>query len=194
MYRPELVTAPAELPVTLTEAKFHCRVTPWRMRYEDTLITAYLNAAVAYLDGYAGILGRCLVTQTWKQEYDDFSRCMRLPLLAAGITSIIYTDSGGTAQPAIGASNYELQHDARGSFVRFKDDFSYPGDLYETKAVAITFTAGYGAAAAVPASIKAAILLMVAHFYQNREATGAEMAAIPLGVDALVAPYRMVGV
>jgi len=44
----------------------------------------------------------------------------------------------------------------------------------------------------VPAPIKHAALLMVGHFYENREAVPDFRAAtvLPLGVEALVAPYR----
>lgn len=182
MYRPTLVTAPATAPVTVAEAKEQCRVDH---STEDTFIGALVDAATAHLDGYAGILGRCLVTQTWKQEFDRFSQCMRLPFIAAGITSIIYQDSDGLLT-TVNSSNYALHHDARGSYVRFKDDYAYPGDLYQTKAVAITFTAGYGAAADVPANIKSWILANVAHRYLDREAAD-------WICDGLL-PNRMVGV
>ncbi len=62
----------------------------------------------------------------------------------------------------------------------------------------VTSFAGDGAAATdVPAAIKAAILLMVADFYENREDTvvgvGLDVRPLPRGVDALLAPYRRVG-
>ncbi len=42
-----------------------------------------------------------------------------------------------------------------------------------------------------PADLVAAQLLLIGHYYQNREASGTErLAEIPLGVDALCRPYR----
>lgn len=183
MHRPELVTPPAATPVSVAEVKAQTRVDH---DAEDDLLTLLIEAATAHLDGYAGVLGRCLVTQTWKQEYDAFARCLRLPLPAASVTSIIYLDSAGAASAPVSSGDYALQHDALGSFVRFNDDFAFPGDLYETKPVAVTFVAGYGDAADVPANIKAWILANVAHRYFDREAAD-------WVCDGLL-PNRMVGV
>lgn len=191
MYRPELVTAAAETPVSVIEAKAHLRVDH---DDEDALVTTLIEAATAHLDGYAGILGRCLVTQTWRQDFDGFSRCMRLPLLAATIASVKYRVSAGTLA-TVASADYSLKADALGSYVRFNDDYSYPGDLAQSQAVLIEFTAGYGDADAVPAAIKAAILLLVGHWYANREAVTSDSAVtLPMAVDALLTPYRRVGV
>ncbi len=191
MHAPVLTVAPTETPVSRTEAKVHLRVDGTD---EDTLIDGLIAAAVAHLDGYTGILGRCMVTQTWRQDFDGFASTMRLPFPAAGITSIVSVDDEGTTSAAIDAANYELQADRLGSFVRFIGNYSFPGSLAETRAVRVTFTAGYGLAAAVPASLRAAILLLVGHWYANREAVGETMAELPLAVAALVEPYRRVGV
>ena len=68
MHRPVLVTPPAETPVSRTEAKAHLRVDGTG---DDDLIDGLIDAAVAHLDGYTGILGRCMVTQTWRQWMTD---------------------------------------------------------------------------------------------------------------------------
>lgn len=193
MYPPTQTAAPAATPVTLTEAKAQCQIESTDTSF-DALVQVFLDAATAHLDGYAGILGRCIVTQSWKQEFDDWSHCLRLPMPAATIASITSLDDDGVTATAVTSTNYALHHDERGSYVRFIDSYSAPGGLCQTKAWAVTFTAGYGAAAAVPAAIKAAVLLLVAHFFHNREAVGEALAELPIGVAALVAPYRRVGV
>ena len=58
------------------------------------------------------------------------------------------------------------------------------------------FTCGYGAdAGSVPEPIKLAIRLLAAHFYENRIATGdatqIRMQELPMGVQYLLAPYRL---
>lgn len=68
MVAPIRTVAPAETPVTLTEAKAHLRVD---FDDDDTLIASLVNAATDYLDGWDGILARCLVTQTWTLERDE---------------------------------------------------------------------------------------------------------------------------
>ena len=58
----------------------------------------------------------------------------------------------------------------------------------------MTYVAGV-ADSAVPAPIKHAILLMVGHWYANREAVApGQMHEVPMAVDALIRPYRRVGV
>ena len=59
--------------------------------------------------------------------------------------------------------------------------------------IEIAFTAGYGNAAAdVPAPIRQAILLLVAHWFEHRSPLehGAHPAPLPTMVTELLAPYR----
>jgi uncharacterized phiE125 gp8 family phage protein len=193
MHAPVLVTPPAEAPVSRTEAKAHLRVNGTD---EDTLIDGLVSGAVSHLDGYAGVLGRCMVTQTWRQDFDEFSgNTLRLPLLAASIASVKTRASDGTLA-TVSADDYALKQDALGSYVRFDDEYSYPGDLAQANGILVEFTAGYGLAASVPAALKAAILLLIGHWYANREAvvTGTIATELPISVEALITPYRRVGI
>lgn len=194
MLAPVRTTAPAATPVSLTEAKLHLRVDHGD---DDTLITSLIQAATDYVDGWAGILGRCLVTQSWRQDFCDWPTCrvLRLPFPDVSAATVKYFDEDNTEQ-AVADAMVTVLSDARGSFVRFSDEFTYPG-LYDDRAdaVQVTITAGYGEAADVPSAIKAAILLLVGHWYANREAVTSETATVlPMAVDALLAPYRRVGI
>lgn len=197
MYPPVRVTAPAGPPVTLQEVKQHLRLVAGAETYtvEDAILQVYLDAAIAYLDGYSGVLGRCMVTQTWRQDFDRWARCMRLPLPAATISSVKYRREDGTLV-TVADANYSLKADDLGSYVRFADDYTFPTDLAESQAILIEFTAGFGAAADVPAALKAAILLLVGHWYVNRETvvTGTIATSLPMAVDALINLSRRVGV
>jgi uncharacterized phiE125 gp8 family phage protein len=60
--------------------------------------------------------------------------------------------------------------------------------------VAVEYTAGYGDTAAdVPAPLRQAMLLMIGHWYEHREAviTGSISTGLPLAARALLAPYRV---
>jgi uncharacterized phiE125 gp8 family phage protein len=191
MHAPVRTIAPAETPVSLTEIKAHCRVDGTD---SDGVLTGLLAAAVDHLDGWTGILGRALVTQTWRQDFDGFERRMRLPVgPLASVSSITSRNAAGQIA-TVSSDNYALKVDELGAYVRFKDGYSFPTDLNETTAVSITYMAGT-AAADVPASIKAAIMLLVSHWNEHREAVaGASTAELPLGVNALIAPHRRTGV
>lgn len=59
---PYLVTAPTSLPVELGALKLHLRVAH---DDDDADITAKQAGAVAALDAWGGMLGRCIMPQTW---------------------------------------------------------------------------------------------------------------------------------
>lgn len=192
MYAPVKTAAPASAPVTLVQAKAHLRVDH---DDEDDKITAFVAAATEYLDGWTGILGRAIVEQTWRQDFDGFARCLRLPLApVSAISSVTYLDANGDSQ-TVSSGDYQLLADARGAFVRFDSDFAYPAVQSDGPNVHVTFVAGYSDDEAdIPAPLKSAILLLAAHYYENREAAATPLEELPLGVKALLAPYRRVGV
>lgn len=192
---PVLVTPPAATPVSLAEAKAHLRIDG---NDEDVLVTALIAAAVAHLDGWSGILGRALVTQTWQQDLDQFPRDrIALPLAPVqSITSVGYRDTDGEEQ-TLDSPAYVLTMRAGTTAVERTDGAEWPSTARRPDAVRVTFVAGYGNAAAVPADIKSAILLMVGDLYAHREtALVGNVAAVPMSitVEALLAPYRRIGV
>jgi len=157
----------------------------------DTLIGALIDAATAHLDGWTGILGRCLITQTWRQDFDAFSGCLRLPLFpVASIASVKYDDASDVEQ-TVSSANYTLLNDDLGAYVRFISDYSFPTTHDEGPVVRVAYVAGEAAATA---AIKHAMLMMVRHWYDNPSAVqvGAVAQAMPLAVDALLAPYRRI--
>ena len=59
---PYLITPPAVQPVSLSEMRAHLRVDH---NDEDADILAKIAGAVAALDAWGGLLGRCIMPQTW---------------------------------------------------------------------------------------------------------------------------------
>lgn len=192
MLAPVLVTGPTETPVSLSEAKAHLNV---EFSQDDALITAMIEAATAHLDGPNGILGRALVTQEWRQDFDEWpddeDDLMRLPLgPATEIESVKYFDASNVEQ-TLSSAKYALLSDHTGPYVSFAWDFNPPAIYWRDDAVRVTFTAGYGAASDVPGAIKAAILLIVGDLYKNRDSGEPKPNA---AVDMLLTPYRRVWV
>lgn len=183
---PVLVTAPAEMPVSLAEAKAHLRVDG---AGEDGLIGALILAATQHLDGWSGVLGRCLVTQEWRivlPRFPVFPRDeMRLPLAPVQSATISYFNGENISTTL--ASGFDLA----GERLMLSYGSTWPNTTWRADAVAVNFVAGYGEPEAVPAPIKQAILLMVGHWFQNREAAADKpVSALPMAVDSLISPYR----
>lgn len=62
--RPVLVDPPTVPVVTLQEMKEHLRVDP-NVTDQDDMISALGAAATAHLDGWTGVLCRCIMPQKW---------------------------------------------------------------------------------------------------------------------------------
>lgn len=190
-HAPIRTVAPAALPVSVADAKAWLWVDH---NSHDTLIESLIATATEYLDGFHGVLGRAIINQTWRQDFHDWSPKLRLPfpdVSSTGMT-VAYSDASNVEQ-TVSASLYQLLQDARGSYLRFSDDFTDPA-LYDDRddPVRVTFVAGFGANSIhVPQSLRGAILTHVAHLYANREAVAAgDMKPVPLSHAALIAPWR----
>lgn len=194
---PVLVSAPAVSIVTVDEAKQHARIDS---DIEDSLIEAKIAAVVGYLDGWSGILGRCLINQTWRIDRPAFPACdwIRLPLApVSSVSSVTYYDTSDASQTLATSVYAGPFTDAIGPYLRLKWGQTWPSTYERDDAVSVTFVAGYGAAAsAVPAAIKAAALLMVGDLQEFRETAvmGVSSSDVRMSptVDALLRPYRRV--
>ena len=83
------------------------------------------------------------------------------------------------------------------SLERRQAALAWPAPKRIANGIEIAFTAGYGEAVAdVPAPIRQAVLLLVAHWYEHREPIeiGAAHTRIPHMVSELLQPYRPVRV
>lgn len=182
----KLITPPAALPVTLTEAKAHLRVTHDE---EDQLIHTYMAAATARLDGAEGYLGRCLLPQTWEYTLARFTGPIRLPLPPCqSIDAITYTDTTGTAV-VLDPAAYDVAGLGTGEGAIVYPLDGWPATASRPDAVKIRFTAGSDT---VPEPIHAAILKRVLHLYDNRDSVviGESAGVMPLGEEDLIRNYR----
>lgn len=187
--RLHLVSGPAVEPLTLAEAKTHRRVDG---NAEDALITDMIIAARELFEEETG---RQVNTATWRMELDRFPRSFdpiripKAPLIA--VSSVAYRDTTGATQ-TWDAAEYEVDAYA-GAFARPgviypKAGFQYPSTHASPGAVSVTFTAGYGAAAAdVPESVKATIKSILGDMYEEREGfiTGTVVSLNPAFARAL---------
>jgi uncharacterized phiE125 gp8 family phage protein len=157
-------------------------------------IRELVRAAVAIVDGPAGRIGRCLMTQSWKLLADGFVPDIVLPLPPAqSITSIRYIDDDGTWQ-TLPPDQYRLT--GVGSWAaELCPTFgsSWPSTRDQRECVEIIFVTGYGdEIGAVPAPILQAIRLLVSHWYLERQpVTFTTPHEIPFGVNGILSPFRV---
>lgn len=190
----KLKIAPSVTPVTLAEAKAWCRVDH---SDEDAKIQLLIDGVTSYVDGYAGILGRCLIEQTWELYYDAFpSGDLLIPLgNLISITSVEYVDPTTLLYVTWDPANYEVDAVSLDGWVIPVD--AWPTIADTSNAVRVTFKAGYGAAATnVPAAIRAALSMLVAMGYKNPEGFDYDQPfeGLPPAVQSLISPFRRVSV
>ena len=134
-----LITPPDAEPITLAEAKAHCRVDG---DSEDALLTTLIRAARLQAERETG---RAIPAQTWKQTFDCFPdwyfRLSKPPLIS--VTSIVYTDTAGDSQ-TVSSSDYRVSVANEPGLIEPSYDAGYwPTAQDITDAVAVTFKAGW---------------------------------------------------
>jgi uncharacterized phiE125 gp8 family phage protein len=184
-----LITPPALEPVSLTDAKAHLRLDS---DDDDALVTAAITAARVHVEAKTR---RVLIEQGWRVYLDAWPKKRIVtvpvaPLIAiAGVT--VFDPTGDPID--VDPGDYEV------------DTVAVPGRLFlsspvpvlvgrAVNGIEIDVTAGYGASSIdVPAPLRQAIMMLVAHWYEHRGAVGHDLAVEvpPLGFDALIAPYRI---
>ncbi|KKX28231.1 hypothetical protein [Rhizobium sp. LC145] len=192
MRRPVLVTPASALPVTVAEVKGALRIDGADL---DSEIESQIKSAVEYYEGWSGILGVCLVEQTWRQSFDRFERCLMLPLRPVqSITSVNWRNAAGETA-TVATSNYALETDDGGlSFVRFKRGYAYPSGLADAGAVSVEYIVGWPLAEGkptTPESIKAAIKIRVQMHIDEAAKQGADV--LEKIESRLIGTYRSVG-
>jgi len=183
----KLITGPAIEPVSLPEAKLHLRVDG---DDDDTAIVAQLMAARRWAEQATW---RAFITQTWELTRNEFPGLTQLQLPRPplqSVTSVKYTVDAGT-EYTYASTNYIVDVDNEPGKIVLKSTSTWPSDvLYPVNGVRIRFVAGYGDDAEdVPEHFRQAILLLLGHWYENREqvvVSGAVPKEIPLGVESLL--------
>ena len=183
-YALSVVTQPTEEPVTVAQAREQCRVAIFDddAGLYDNIVAARKLCEVE--------IKRAFCTTVLRLSLDQFPPDQfylpRPPLVS--VTSIKYLDSNGTQQ-TWGSSNYSVDIYSQPGRVALVYNGSWPTSTRaDTNAIEVIYRAGYGAASAVPRSIKHAISMTVAHWNENREAvTENSMNELPMAAKSLLA-------
>lgn len=192
-----VVTPPAPV-VTWADADSHLKLDGDTSQQIE--VEAMIAAATATLDGPGGWLGRALGPQTIEARFDNYCAPYRLDLPyrpIIDIVSVSYLDATRTVQ-TVDPSLYELI----GASLETISTPAWTGGLAQREAIRVRYRAGYVVdpladplVAALPANIRAAILLMVGDLYRFRETStiGMTAAKVPMSttVENLLGPSRV---
>lgn len=187
----KLVTAPTEEPVSRVEAKAHLRVD---ITDDDAYIDGLIVGARIAAEQIAR---RSFVTQTFDFSMSEWpseiSFALPRPPLV-NVTSITYVDSAGVTQ-TMSAGDYVVDSDSEPGRIWLNYGKTWPTSaLRPGPAIKVRYQAGYGAAVDVPMQYKQAILLMVGHFYENREEivvqSGVAAVQMPMAAESLLTMDR----
>lgn len=190
-------------PVSLEMARLQCSIdstgsppaSPW-----DALLELYIAQAREWCETYTG---RTFAQRTIEYSIDEFPASNGDLSITGdpivGLPEIRYTDSDGIEQ-LVDPSTYTLRTVSGYSYLRLVTDAAWPTDVDD--GLIVRYTVGYSVPGEspdnnpLPPAVKGAILLLVGHWFKNREDTAdvtstTQVAQIPMGARALLDSYRI---
>ena len=183
-----LKTAPASTVISLAEAKAFLRIDS-DYDDDDNYITSLINVATGVVEEFTR---RRLITQTYNLFYDEFPPYIDLQVGdVASVSGIKYYDESNTLV-TLHNSNYDVDTKVRPGRIYQSETGDFPNTYERPNAVEVEFVVG-GAASDVPAPIVQAIYIIVGRYYENRQdvVMGTQVNELPLMVDHLLTPYRL---
>ncbi len=182
------VTAPATAPISLAEAKAQMRVEGGD---EDSIIQRLIDAAVAFVD-VQGVLGFAMITQTWAEWLGPNQSTVYLSLgPVQSVSSIKYYDTDGNLQTAT-LADFNIFGTPNRISIAPKTSKAWPITQTRDDAIKIEYVIGYGStSASVPQTVRHALLMLVSHWYENREASSEkQMMNLPYGFAEMIGSER----
>jgi len=188
-HRIQLVTAPTAEPISVADAKRHLRI---EHSDDDLLIKRLIETAIAMVD-VTGVLGKAMITQTWSECYGQYPSEITLSLgPVQSVSAIKYYDTNNVLQTDT-LSNYFVLGTSGRTTIRPKSGFNWPITFTRDDAIKIEYVIGYGDTFRdVPSTVRHALFMLVAHYYENREneLVGTGSKTLPFGFEALIGSER----
>ncbi len=179
----ELIYDAAAEPITLSEACAQCRIDN---SDSNPLLRIYIAAAREYIENWAWT---SLSQATYAFYFDEWAPEYKIYYPINSIDSFEYKNADNTGDYDGLLTDYH--YSPHSGLIVLGD--SAMDDLYEQpNAVKITASVGNENTGKIAAEIKLAMLLMIGHWYENREntITGTVINEIPLGARDLLASCR----
>lgn len=185
------LTQPVVEPVSLSEAKVHCRVDSDESS-ENEYLTALIAAAREWVEDY---VDRTLLKTQWQMRLDQFPpeiEIPRPPMIAPAGTAtpvtLTYTMNQTGQTATLSTASYRVDADSTPGALRNIYGGTWPSNLDDPNSITVTWWAGYGDdGRSVPVRAKHAILMLVGTWYERRTAVDSVTAVeVPFGVKALL--------
>jgi uncharacterized phiE125 gp8 family phage protein len=183
-----LKTGPATTAISLAEAKAFLRVDS-DYDDDDAYITSLIGVATNVVEQFTR---RRLITQTYNIYYDEFPPFMDLQVgNVASVTHVKYYDTDNTLQ-TLDTSQYDVDIRVKPGRIYQAEDGNFPDTYERANSVEVEFVVG-SAASDVEDAIKQAMYIVIGRYYENRQdvVTGTIASELPLMVDHLLTPYRL---
>ncbi len=185
----QLRSGPVIEPVSMADMKNFLRVDS---SDDDVLIASLITAARIYIETS---IGKILITESWSYFKDRWpgNGIIHLPLSPLQSVEEIRLHDEEGAYEVLEADDYEV--DVVSPVPRIKlSQSTTPSGLPRTlNHVEVQFVAGYGSAEAdVPADLRQALLILAAHWYEQREPIGfgGSFNEIPNTISAILSNYK----
>lgn len=196
--RIEVIIAPETEPISLDEAKQFCRIDT-DLTDENDLISSLITAAREQIEVQTG---RAFAVQTLRVTLDKFPTKSLSVVLPRGplleVVSVDYDDADGEEQ-TMDEADYTVH--PYGMLGAIQAVTSWPITSGAHGCVRITYSCGYSVpptgedeaeSELIPARARTAILYMINHWYERRDAVivGSISSVLPMAVHSLIAPLK----
>lgn len=192
-YSLKLLTPPVTEPVSEAEAMAHLRL---EINEESLLLARLITAARMQAEAWTG---RSLVTQSWRWSLDRWpvgrNGMLTIPKPPLQSVDQILLFDAQDQSALWDAQNYLVDTGGEPARLILRAGVLPPVPGRGAAGIAIDFSCGYGGAGGdIPAPVRQAILMLIAHYYENRELVAPAPGAVllPQGPAALLAPYKVV--
>jgi uncharacterized phiE125 gp8 family phage protein len=182
-----MTSGPAVEPLSLAEAKAHLRIDS---SVEDLLISSLITTSRLHIET---ALSLALVSQTWSYFIDALppSATITLPLHPIQSVAAVRAYANDDAATILPLTSFQLDTHSKPTRIICRETITPPISLRRANGIEFSIIAGFGPTPNdVPGPIRRALLLLIAHWYENRDPVAATASGIPAEVSDLLAPWR----
>lgn len=192
----KLNTAPVKEPLELEAVKNHLRLSIGETE-EDDILNALVETARSQAETYTN---RKFISQRWEFYLDGWPNGDSIalpypPFTTETAPTIVITNSDNNTT-TVSSTRYQADAVSEPGRLVLRYGADWPADtLWPNNPIKITFSCGYGLNSTdIPTPIRQAMLMMIGHWYENREDTvvgqGFTIINVPQASKSLLYPFR----